>query len=326
MLQGSAFRIGAEHHLFHADLRTWRKARGITQRKLAEMAGLGPQRVTALENFRAYPNAKERAALARVTGLAEDRLFPAWLKEWATGSKRVTTEHEVTELMLSETRFKALPAPVNVEDEAIDEVDQALLKTYLGEALATLKPRQREVIELRYGLDRGTPRTLKEVAAVTGGSIAYARCLEAQALHTLRVRAICRAKLSQFAWAPDPGRPRVVAAQPPPPPPEVVPKPRKQPMPFGTFRLVQFAPTPQPAVPAVFESRDGFGAWLAQQIGRRDLVGKLAAVVRAWPCCTQDSPIALEQHALAMHAVPCEGREAIAAAGAEFSRLQGQVP
>src|SRR5262249_31171938 len=47
-------------------------------------------------------------------------------------------------------------------------VDQHLLKERIGEVLRSLTPREREVIELRFGLRDGHPRTLDEVARTYG--------------------------------------------------------------------------------------------------------------------------------------------------------------
>ena len=46
-------------------------------------------------------------------------------------------------------------------------VDQHLLKERIVEVLRSLTPREREVIELRFGLRNGQPRTLDEVAPAT---------------------------------------------------------------------------------------------------------------------------------------------------------------
>ena len=52
--------------------------------------------------------------------------------------------------------------------------------------LAILDPREREVIVLRYGLDRGRPRTHSEVAERLGLSPSRIRQIEAQALNKLK--------------------------------------------------------------------------------------------------------------------------------------------
>jgi RNA polymerase primary sigma factor len=65
-------------------------------------------------------------------------------------------------------------------------VDQSLLKERIGEVLRSLAPREREVIEMRYGLRDGQPRTLDEVARCYGITRERIRQIEARSLGKLR--------------------------------------------------------------------------------------------------------------------------------------------
>jgi RNA polymerase primary sigma factor len=67
-----------------------------------------------------------------------------------------------------------------------ENVDQNLLKERIGEVLRSLTPREREVIELRFGLKDGTPRTLDEVARCYGITRERIRQIEARSLLKLR--------------------------------------------------------------------------------------------------------------------------------------------
>jgi len=64
--------------------------------------------------------------------------------------------------------------------------DQHLLKERIGEVLRSLTPREREVIELRFGLRDGHPRTLDEVARTYGITRERIRQIEARGLLKLR--------------------------------------------------------------------------------------------------------------------------------------------
>ncbi len=66
------------------------------------------------------------------------------------------------------------------------EVDRQLLRDRIGEALRCLPARDREVIELRYGLTDGRERSLAEVAARFGITRERVRQLEARGLEKLR--------------------------------------------------------------------------------------------------------------------------------------------
>jgi RNA polymerase primary sigma factor len=64
--------------------------------------------------------------------------------------------------------------------------DQNLLKERIAEVLRSLAPREREVIELRFGLRDGQPRTLDEVARNYGITRERIRQIEARGLLKLR--------------------------------------------------------------------------------------------------------------------------------------------
>src|SRR5438128_3883895 len=77
-------------------------------------------------------------------------------------------------------------------------VDQHLLRERIAEVLRSLTPREREVIELRFGLKDGQPRTLEEVAKAYGITRERIRQIEARGL--LKLRQPLRSKrLAEFA-------------------------------------------------------------------------------------------------------------------------------
>jgi RNA polymerase primary sigma factor len=65
-------------------------------------------------------------------------------------------------------------------------VDHYLLKERLAEVLSSLTPRDREVIEMRFGLCDGRPRSLDEVATHFGVTRERIRQIEARGLSKLR--------------------------------------------------------------------------------------------------------------------------------------------
>ncbi len=67
-----------------------------------------------------------------------------------------------------------------------EEADAHLLKERVAEVLRCLAPRDREVVELRFGLTDGQARTLDEVAAVLGITRERVRQIEGRALDRLR--------------------------------------------------------------------------------------------------------------------------------------------
>jgi RNA polymerase primary sigma factor len=77
-------------------------------------------------------------------------------------------------------------------------VDQHLLRERIAEVLRSLTPREREVIELRFGLKDGQPRTLEEVARTYGITRERIRQIEARGLLKLR-QPLRSQRLQEFA-------------------------------------------------------------------------------------------------------------------------------
>jgi RNA polymerase sigma factor (sigma-70 family) len=71
---------------------------------------------------------------------------------------------------------------------SFEEVMTACLPAQIKELLAALDQRERHVVCLRYGLDRGQPRTLQEVADDCGLTREGIRHIEKKALNKLRLR------------------------------------------------------------------------------------------------------------------------------------------
>jgi RNA polymerase primary sigma factor len=80
------------------------------------------------------------------------------------------------------------------------EVDHHLLRDRISEVLRSLTPREREVIELRFGLRDGHPRTLEEVARNYGITRERIRQIEARGLLKLR-QPVRSQRLVEFADA-----------------------------------------------------------------------------------------------------------------------------
>ena len=79
-----------------------------------------------------------------------------------------------------------------------DNVDATLLRERIVEVLRSLSPREREVIEQRFGLKDGHPRTLDEVAQSYGITRERIRQIEARSLSKLR-QPIRSSRLAGFA-------------------------------------------------------------------------------------------------------------------------------
>ncbi len=82
------------------------------------------------------------------------------------------------------------------DPEAVSAIDQIIadsLPAHVARLLNTLADDERKVVSLRYGFDRGQPRTLAEVGGVCGLSAEGVRQVERRALAKLRLRTSSRA-------------------------------------------------------------------------------------------------------------------------------------
>jgi RNA polymerase primary sigma factor len=85
-------------------------------------------------------------------------------------------------------------------DQAGAEADQHLLRERIDEVLRSLAPRDREVIEMRFGLGDGRPRSLDEVAQHFGITRERVRQIEARGMQKLR-QPDRKERLAEFAEA-----------------------------------------------------------------------------------------------------------------------------
>ncbi|MGW1178551.1 RNA polymerase sigma factor [Kitasatospora sp. NPDC002543] len=116
------------------------------------------------------------------------------------GAALELTEERVRELLRLAQEPISLHTPVGEEEDValgdlIEDADAAspaesatflLLRQHLEAVLATLGERERQVVQLRYGLDDGRPRTLEEIGAVFGVTRERIRQIESKTLVKLR--------------------------------------------------------------------------------------------------------------------------------------------
>ncbi|MFE7458117.1 RNA polymerase sigma factor [Streptomyces sp. NPDC057554] len=116
------------------------------------------------------------------------------------GAQLDLTPERVTEILRLAQEPVSLHAPVGEEDDVsfgdlIEDGDAAspvesaaflLLREHLEAVLSTLGERERKVVQLRYGLDDGRPRTLEEIGRIFGVTRERIRQIESKTLSRLR--------------------------------------------------------------------------------------------------------------------------------------------
>ena len=105
--------------------------------------------------------------------------------------------HEIVKISQDTT---SIETPVGKDDDSrlkefipdeigltpFESASHELLKGHLEEVLDTLNPRERKVLELRFGIKDGRSRTLEEVGKEFGVTRERIRQIEAKALRKLR--------------------------------------------------------------------------------------------------------------------------------------------
>ena len=175
-----------------------RKSKGITQVQMAKDIGMAQLRLSHIENLKFVPPDADKAKIAAYLVQSIDYLFPDILMkaiEEGVFSRRNAQLAEPE--IISLTEAQRLRLTYDGETQMIEGLEKKMLREQIGIVLETLDPREKQVLELRFGLVDGKSRTLEEVAqkmlqVKTGqfgvGHITRARVgqIEAKALRKLR--------------------------------------------------------------------------------------------------------------------------------------------
>jgi RNA polymerase sigma factor (sigma-70 family) len=127
------------------------------------------------------PKSAELAAALSMPSKKVEELLPYLGEPTSLSERLLDGETEMGELVEDVTT----PPP----DQA---VFAAMLPTHVAQLLSVLEPREQEVLCLRYGLDRGSPRTLEEVGQHFGLTREGVRQVELKAISKLRRSASAR--------------------------------------------------------------------------------------------------------------------------------------
>lgn len=185
---------------YNARLVDARKEKGLTQKDLALLTGLRTGYLGHIETLRVIPNRQAIDEICSALELPADYLFPTSLmeaiKEGVFGQRFAELEEKQV-IRLTEGRRAGLLSPGGRQDEALAAIDETVdndqLKKNLADVMDTLPDRERQVLELRFGLKDGISRTLEEVGKIVGSkrtgepvNSERIRQIEAKALRLLR--------------------------------------------------------------------------------------------------------------------------------------------
>lgn len=268
--------IGLQVEPFNWRLRKARKARGWSRAALAREAGISAGTVGDAEKLRRIPPVS-REKLALTLGIPEDELFPGVVDDLPKQGPGVIEIPFTEEQVERWHESRSLP---EVSGDLGALVEHDALHDALYQALDTLHPRQRRVLEARFGLDDGEVKTADRVGELFGVSGERVRQIEAEALRNLR-----RPKAGDYLEAWREGFPWRAS----PPQPKPIPKPVRAP------GLKRPAPVLEPP----------FLVWLREQSTNRlaaKHVSGIAGVALADACFEGPwLPAALRNHIARVH-------------------------
>ena len=157
-----------------------REQLGLSTRQFAERAGVGYQHYNSIENLSKVPSSAVADKIAFAANTPAEILFPAYLGAiQVTRVERTISEEAVLSLQDAE-RLK-LPAGEYLHDENVHA------REAIEQAIETLKPRYRQVIRMRFGLDGDGPgASLAEIGEQLGIGVARVQQIENSALRRLR--------------------------------------------------------------------------------------------------------------------------------------------
>lgn len=142
-----------------------RRAKGVNQAQMARDIEMGDAKLSRIENLKFVPSVPDQAKIAAYLGQPIAYLFPDILMkaiEEGVFSHRDAQLAEPEIISLAEAA--GLRLTYDGETQMIEEVERRLLKEEIDTVLDTLAPREKQVLELRFGLVDGKSRTLEEVA------------------------------------------------------------------------------------------------------------------------------------------------------------------
>lgn len=165
-----------------------RKAKKVTQGQMAEDISMALSKISHIENLRFVPEDEDKAKIAGYLRRPIDYLFPPLLMKAIEDGVFTRRDAQLAEPeIISLAEAARLRLTYDGESEIIDQVNRHLLTEKIHEITEeALTPRERRVIDLRFGLTDGHSRTLEQVGREFNVTKARIYEIEHKALRHLR--------------------------------------------------------------------------------------------------------------------------------------------
>ncbi len=178
-------RVGVKQSLFNHKLRKLREAMNLTQQEVADKCGINVSSYAKIETFKRFPSKIEANRIAVLFYCEEEDIFPAWSAGMYKERPPIDRTFEVSYVALQQNEMKQLCSTESIQ-ESEDRIAEEQRQELLNATLDTLYPRERKVIEMRYGFIDGHISTLSEVGVAIGVTQERVRQIEAKAMRKLK--------------------------------------------------------------------------------------------------------------------------------------------
>jgi RNA polymerase sigma factor (sigma-70 family) len=176
------FRVGLKTRVFNFNLWTAFNDIGRTRQEIARDLGVSWGTLNDYVRFKRYPNEERKIKMALYLGVTVDNIFPEEIQD-------IRIEHQPP--AMSFTRQEAMVAGFLPSDDGdIEALEDNLQRdanaALVRSAMDSLNPREKRVLEERFGMDGEDTKTLVEVGRLFGVTPERVRQIERKALRKLR--------------------------------------------------------------------------------------------------------------------------------------------
>ncbi len=174
--------------VYNAEMRNRRKAKHLMQKELGKIISKSSSTIGQIESCYIFPNVVLANKIAKALDTTREILFPEWLRIFAPSRKKVKKKYRKIEIPVSRKKLnlviKSLEAPPLTPEEVVgNKTMMAKVRKLVAEIPSD---RERIVIEERFGLKDGIPKSLEQVGKMLGVNKARIQQIESKALDKLR--------------------------------------------------------------------------------------------------------------------------------------------
>ena len=179
----TSWELGRLTRYYNGTLKRTRESLGLTPAEVAKKVGVGYQTYLNYEKMKQIPKPETAKLIAKALKTTTETLFPKFLELLKEGAKTRMEYGRIDTISIEEVKHLQL---TDGTPSTGKRLEAEIIKETLKKELENLKPREREIVEMRFGLKDGHPHTLEEVGdeyCVTREKI---RQIEAYAMGKLR--------------------------------------------------------------------------------------------------------------------------------------------